>query len=696
VIRRLALVLALACCAAPSRAAQAAPPTEFTADHFSYDDLTKESVAQGNARLLDGKEVFTADEIRYNTATDVISASGHAAYTRGSERLIADVIVYHRADGTFTARNVRVGRDGIYIQGLSAEGTRKEVFVHGASITYGEPGRYQPTIRAGTIVYSPDHFVRVLDSWVGIGSTEIFPIPHISETFNGPFSLPFISFNPGYRSGLGGIADFSFDAPVAPGIKAGAEASLYTERGLMLGPISDYGSADGSGDLAGSIRSGFIEDWGKRGYDILGDPIPKARAFVQWDHQQQVTDDLTVDGELNWWSDSYVYRDFRNRSFIETQEPDNYLESVYTGANFFASAFTRFQPDAFEPVQQRLPELQFDLLPTAIGGGVYERFDASSAVLRELPPEGGPELGSDRLDAFYGLTRPVSPVSWFTFTPVAGVRVDDYFDTLGAAVPGGTTRVLGEFGFDAVLRSSGTFDYQNRTWKINGLRHLFTPYLSYRYIPASGADPSRIPDVDAETFDTYLPPIELGDARSVDALGPSNTLRVGLDNTLQTRDPTYGSRDLLEWRLADDILFYRQPGQRDYSQLYGEVGIYPAKWLEIDSQEIVEPRTGAVHEFESGLKVMNADIWTLRLATDFVRKEDDEYFGEWNVRLNEVFRAILRTDYDVREHRWDRREFGLIQNLNNAWKLEYTVAFDQGPSREGHFSLNMQIDVIRF
>ena len=41
-------------------------------------------------------------------------------------------------------------------------------------------------------------------------------------------------------------------------------------------------------------------------------------------------------------------------------------------------------------------------------------------------------------------------------------------------------------------------------------------------------------------------------------------------------------------------------------------------------------------------------------------------------------------------------EVGLIQNLNNTWRLEYTAAFDQGPSREGHFSLNVQFDVIRF
>jgi len=57
---------------------------------------------------------------------------------------------------------------------------------------------------------------------------------------------------------------------------------------------------------------------------------------------------------------------------------------------------------------------------------------------------------------------------------------------------------------------------------------------------------------------------------------------------------------------------------------------------------------------------------------------------------------VVRFDYDAREHRFDRRELGLIQNVNNTWKLEYTVTFDSGPSRTGHFGLNLQVDVIRF
>jgi LPS-assembly protein len=104
--------------------------------------------------------------------------------------------------------------------------------------------------------------------------------------------------------------------------------------------------------------------------------------------------DLTITGDINWSTDSEVIRDFHSKEFVPIQEPDNFLEAVYTGADYLGSVFARFQPDAFYPVQQRLPEIRFDLLPTAIGGGIYMRFDSGVAHLEEVPPDGGSFLES--------------------------------------------------------------------------------------------------------------------------------------------------------------------------------------------------------------------------------------------------------------------------------------------------------------
>jgi LPS-assembly protein len=124
---------------------------------------------------------------------------------------------------------------------------------------------------------------------------------------------------------------------------------------------------------------------------------------------------------------------------------------------------------------------------------------------------------------------------------------------------------LGEFGFDAMLRTSGKFDYQNPRWGINGLRHLLTPRVSYRYIPEGDRGRGRIP-IDRQAFSTYLAPLGLGATRNLDDLHAIHTLRLGLDNTLQTRDAGYGSRDLFTVNLAGDFRFKRNRNEREFSR----------------------------------------------------------------------------------------------------------------------------------
>jgi len=109
---------------------------------------------------------------------------------------------------------------------------------------------------------------------------------------------------------------------------------------------------------------------------------------------------------------------------------------------------------------------------------------------------------------------------------------------VGALYPGGTGRALGEIGFDADLKMSATWEYENKLWHLDGIRHLITPTLSYRYIPNADKSAAWIPPIDRSTFTNYLPVLDLGDMRALDQLQSENVLRVGLNNTVQTRDKT--------------------------------------------------------------------------------------------------------------------------------------------------------------
>ena len=653
-------------------------------------------VYRGNAVFRGDNLLLTADEIRFENKSQTFFATGHVIFTRAGARLLADRLEYRRTDGRFSAQNIRLGSPPYFAEGASAEGTRSEITIHQARVTYGEPGPWQPTLTAELIILAPGQAIRTEKAAAGIGHTQPLPIPKFQHEVKKAFPV-MVELDGGYRRSLGAFGDAEVLVQVSANTHVGGDLAVFTRRGVMAGPAVRYESTQDPSELSGHFRSGYISDHGNRGTDILGRSVGGDRAYAEWEHQQRLTDNLTLHAQLNWWKDSYILRDFRPQAYFPVQEPDTFIESVYTGANYFVSAFTRLQPNTFQRVQERLPEIRFDLLPYANDGGFYQTFNASLAVLREDPVLGGSTLRSDRLDAYYSLSRPIAPREWLAFTPLVGGRLTHYTNSnVGGAPTGNYLRLLGELGFDAALRLSGTFDYKNPLWKIDGLRHLLTPRLSYRYIPEADKGRAQIPRIDRETFATYLPPLGLGDVRHLDDLHATNTLRLGLDNTVQTRDPVLGSRDLLVFNVANDFRFKRRPGERDVSELHADVAALPARWLQFDLYQSFASQSFTLREFNAGVTLRDGPVWSLRFGNNFLRHDIQDYSVDTRVRINERFSALSRHHYDARKHRFIEQTYGVAQNLANTWLVSYEVSVYSGRKRESNFGFNLRVDALRF
>lgn len=689
--------------AATTWAATPAPQdyTSIVAEHQEISLSSGDIVLTGHPHIDYGGLRLTADELQYNPKTRIVVALGHAALTDGAKRLLADKITYHAATGTFEVGELRLGEYPVYVSGASATGNRQSITIDDARVSLTEPNGLVPMLHASSLFFGENHRVHANHANLGVGEVRPIAFGSYEHDVREPL-LTDTTVTGGYRASLGAFMLLGVHLPVARDFRLGADLGIYTNRGLLFGPAGSYESPpDSAAEYSGIFRSGYISDNGPRYTDILGRPVPRDRSFIEWTHISQLTDRLTLNAQLNYWRDSEVIRDFRPSDFFNVQQPDTYLESVYSGDNYFVSLFARFQPNSWETVQQRLPELRFDLLPMPIGEGFIERFNASAVVLRDDPPDAGPlnpapgnTLTSNRLDAFYSLARPIHPTDWLTFTPVAGGRLTYYAGLDGPR--NDYTRALGEVGFDAELHASGTWNYQNKQWKIDGLRHLLTPRISYRYIPEADKGTAYIPPIDSQTFSTYLQPLELGDQRNLDQLAATNTLRIGLDNTLQTRDPVYGSRDLVRLNVADDILFHTQPGQRDVSQIHTELGVMPARWLELSVYNTFAPQDWTLNEINTGITLRNGDDWTVRFASNFLRHVVDDYYLEGTYRLNEAYEAVTHLRYDVRAARFDEQVYGIRQNLGNTWRVEYAVTLYNGPRRESRFGLSLRVDAIRF
>ncbi len=672
----------------------------------------EESVFSGSARLAHRDVVLYADEVVYRNRERIAIARGNVVFIRGAQRLVTDEIIYRLDDQTYSVGRFRIGQGDLLAAGASAEGTPKQLAVTDASITYGEPDALSPTLRAGAITYVETEdkqasVAKLERVRLGIGQTDILSLPSLSEAPRDP-TLAGVDVRVRHSSNLGAELSLGVTTAVTDYMRLGGDLGLFSKRGVLLGPIGSYDSLDANGlGAKGAFRTGYIKDQGNTGLDIRNDPIRDDRGYIEWDHHQIFAPGATLSGRVNYWSDSYVTRDFRPDGFRNTQTPDTWFEAAKAGDNFVVSLFTRVQVNDYSVVKERLPEVRFDGLPVELGGGFYHRINAGVAALRDDDPITGATVRSDRADLYYGVNRPFSPREWLAFTPTAGARVTHYERTSPGSDRGNYTRVLGEVGFDAKLwESSATWNYKNPRWGIDGLRHIATPTLAYRYSPSADVGRGAIPGIDDDVFNTYLRPLGLADRREVDRLPALNTFRVGVDNVLQTRDKTHGSRDLVRLTLAldqhaDADAATTQGATRNRSDAHTFLAINPARWLRYDLYNRTTVQTGKLQELNTGITLRDADIWSFRLGTHYLEdplgaRQIQEYTATYGLRLSEIYSILTRLSLNSRTGDFTEQSFTLSQRLSRFWSINYEIASFDGPRREEDISLSVSLQTQSF
>ncbi len=670
----------------------------LTADLLEIDFETQEAVYRGGARAEFGAAVFLADEIRWDRAEQTATALGNAVLQRGDLRLLAETITYHLATESYRLTDVRLGRDPYFFSGDTMASAGDDWIIENATLFYGEPGAWTPSLRARSLTYnSQRQRIKPTGGRVGIGAFNWLPLPNVNLPLDGPDVVE-ITVDGGGDSRLGMFGRIGATVPVNANWRAGADLGIFTNRGVMAGPAFGYDWVSSEHEFAhGRFTSGYIHDSGDRGdlgVDVLGDPISADRGLISWQHVQAFSEKLTFHGDLNYWNDSEVLRDFRSDDFFPIQVPDNFWELTFADSRQVAGVFLRAQPNDFHVVRERLPELSWELLPQPLVAGFLHQAQTSAVSLRDdLPTVDGSE-SSQRFDLYYALSRPWTPNAWLAFTPMVGGRLTHYADAIGGR--DSYTRELFETGFDAEVRFSGTFDYQNERWNIDGLRHLITPRLSYRYIPDADEGAAFIPQIDRRVFATYLEPLALGARRQIDDLTATDTLRFSIDQRLQTRDSDYGSRDLVQLNLAIDSRFDRTPADRTLSALHSELRLSPASFLDFDLYHRATPGDWTLRELNAAVTLHDADLWQLQFASHYLKGDTQEFIGSFAYRFNEVWQGYSRLHFDSRRSRFVEQSYGLRQTIANRWAIGYEISFFEGPRRESDFGFAVRFDAVTF
>ncbi|MGC3991772.1 MAG: LPS assembly protein LptD [Chthoniobacteraceae bacterium] len=259
-----------------------------------------------------------------------------------------------------------------------------------------------------------------------------------------------------------------------------------------------------------------------------------------------LADDLYTTINVSKISDSRYLEDFEKRDFRLDPEPDNVIALTKRADNFTIDLVVRKQLNDFYDMTERLPELHFDTTTMNIGSSpFYYQGSASLGRLRRDFSNTStlPDYQTTRFDTYHQIIYPNTYFGWLSVVPHVGVRGTYYSNsgefadqttvlTLDSLVPGEaptketvTTTVLNQngavfrptvdAGIEASFKLSQTWDLvQNRTFGLDGLRHIFQPYTELSYVN-TGKDPGGI-----FQYDRYNPSTEAFELSSLNSTAP--------------------------------------------------------------------------------------------------------------------------------------------------------------------------------
>jgi LPS-assembly protein len=408
-------------------------------------------------------------------------------------------------------------------------------------------------------------------------------------------------------------------------LKGGVTVANYGRRGWAGGAEATYITPGKNSDhplTEVALRGWYIND---RGYQIYDDTAerptnglpPRGRYYFPYKHNTTIMKGgnpvdadrapafdapaLSSRSKINVLSDAYVTQDFFAEEYIRDQQPNTFADVMYQDPNFTVTANARTQINNLFQTQQQKPSAKIEFKRQYIPG-TYDRED----LLKN--PDGNPGLAYEgessvdnlgtqwnqvanqtdysalRYDTYHQLLYPRQYFNWLNFTPRAGIRGTVYtrsnLTTNGVAqnTASGSGYDIGNnesltdtslfryvfnFGLDASTKAYATWnDVKNKAWAIDGVRHVFEPFLQASYIPQPNVRPTEFAGYDNRINTTESRPLNSSLYNSIDSIDKLLIVRPGMMNRVVTkRDGT--PYELANWKVYTDY----QPIRPDLTSL---------------------------------------------------------------------------------------------------------------------------------
>lgn len=296
------------------------------------------------------------------------------------------------------------------------------------------------------------------------------------------------------------------------------------------------------------------------------------------------------------------------------------------------------------------------------------------------------EPGFTRLHSYHEFLYPKTFFGWLNVVPRIGGGVTQYSDIEGA--PGFSDKTKGLFsaGMDVSFKLTKTWDeVQSKTLGLDGLRHIFQPYMNYSYLDADV--PAGFPAIDRLAPTTRPRSLDIPLYTAIDDLRSWNVARVGMRNLLQTkrdyqsaengtfREATEQAVQTYTWAGLNtyaDVFFQDPEFNRNVSNLYNEAFWRPVPWMSLwaDTQLPIGNGDDNFTEANYGFTWLPTKTVSLTLGQQFMNdhplfQDSSLVFSRIYTRLNENWGFSMNHVYEMDDSTLEFQSYSVHRDLSS-------------------------------
>ncbi len=456
-----------------------------------------------------------------------------------------------------------------------------------------------------------------------------------------------------------------------------------------------------------------------------------------------------LDFDINKISDYHFYEDFFFHDFRTDREPDNQISLINATDAYVATLMAKFKANNFYRTTTRLPELSVDFTRRPLWGtGIFHQGSISAGIysevvgnqeeaellrLQALGAGGLPGVLADpmgtaagaygsliglprdtmlsaanvatglgvitsrlqepnfaRFHTYQELLYPKTFLGWLSVTPRMGAGVTSYQSIDGSQTGlQDFSRGIFHLGLDVAVKFSRTWaDVQSAALGLDGVRHVFQPYVNLSYLDSK--QDSGVPGIDRLSSPTTRPrSIDVPFFTAVDSLRSWNVARVGFRNLLQTKRDylaNMGNGQLVGVPEDDSQTTYTWAGMntyvdvfgkdpefgRDISNLYNEIFWQPVPWVSLrsDWQIPITSGLGNFTEFNNFITWMPSKNMSLDIGHQYVSdhpffQDSSRVFSRIYGRLSDNYGLNMVHVFEADDGTLEFQSYSLTRDLSS-------------------------------